>query len=82
MKILIITASLNEEFTKKTDCILQINDTNEVINQKVRADSHLLEIALNDALIYVVKNYLLFDNSFEQSQNLNEVELLLSETKL
>ena len=82
MKILIITASLNEEFTKKADCILQINDTNEIINQKVRADSHLLEIALNDALIYVVKNYLLFDNSFEQSQNLNEVELLLSETKL
>ena len=82
MKILIITASLNEEFTKKVDCILQINDTNEIINQKVRADSHLLEIALNDALIYVVKNYLLFDNSFEQSQNLNEVELLLSETKL
>ena len=66
MKILIITASLNEEFTKKADCILQINDTNEIINQKVRADSHLLEIALNDALIYVVKNYLLFDllNSF------------------
>ena len=63
-------------------CILQINDTNEVINQKVRADSHLLEIALNDALIYVVKNYLLFDKNYEQSQNLNEVELLLSETKL
>ena len=82
MKILIITSSLNKEFSNKADCILQINDTNEVINQKVRADSHLLEIALNDALIYVVKNYLLFDNSFEQSQNLNEVELLLSETKL
>ena len=82
MKILIITSSLNKEFSKKADCILQINDTNEVINQKVRADSHLLEIALNDALIYVVKNYLLFDKNYEQSQNLNEVELLLSETKL
>ena len=82
MKILIITSSLNKEFSKKADSILQINDTNEVINQKVRADSHLLEIALNDALIYVVKNYLLFDKNYEQSQNLNEVELLLSETKL
>lgn len=82
MKILIITSSLNKEFSNKADCILQINDTNEAINQKVRADSHLLEIALNDALIYVVKNYLLFDKNYEQSQNLNEVELLLSETKL
>lgn len=82
MKILIITAALNKEFIEQANCILQINNTNESTNQKVRADSHLLEIALNDALIYVIKNYPLFDKKYEQSQDLNEVELLLSETKL
>lgn len=80
MKLLIITANINNQLSKNADYILQINDSNETKNQKVRADSHLLEFALNDALIYVVKNYSLFD---EQAQNtLNDVEILLSETKL
>ena len=44
-----------------SDAILQINDTNEMHDQNVRADSHLLELAVNDALIYVIKNYPLFN---------------------
>ena len=80
MNIILITANVNNDIKETVDCILQINTTNEDINPKIRADSHLLEIALNDALIYVIKNYLLFDENFEKSQN--DVELLLSETKL
>ena len=50
-----------------SDAILQINDTNEMHDQNVRADSHLLELAVNDALIYVIKNYPLFnfDDKFQ-----------------
>ena len=51
MKILVITADPNSQIMDFSDAILQINDTNEMH----RADSHLLELAVNDALIYVIK---------------------------
>ena len=57
MKILVITADPNSQIMDFSDAILQINDTNEMHDQNVRADSHLLELAVNDALIYVIKNY-------------------------
>lgn len=46
-----------------------------------RADSHLLELAVNDALIYVIKNYPLFNFDDKLPTQINDVELLLSETK-
>ena len=55
MKILVITADPNSQIMDFSDAILQINDTNEMHDQNVRADSHLLELAVNDALIYVIK---------------------------
>lgn len=61
MKILVITADPNSQIMDFSDAILQINDTNEMHDQNVRADSHLLELAVNDALIYVIKNYPLFN---------------------
>lgn len=63
MKILVITADPNSQIMDFSDAILQINDTNEMHDQNVRADSHLLELAVNDALIYVIKNYPLFNLS-------------------
>ena len=54
MKILVITADPNSQIMDFSDAILQINDTNEMHDQNVRADSHLLELAVNDALIYVI----------------------------
>lgn len=80
MKIIMITANPNKQIKHDADCILQINDSSENKNQAIRADSHLLEFALNDALIYVIKNYSLFDK--HASSTLNDVELLLSETKI
>ena len=50
-------------------------------DQNVRADSHLLELAVNDALIYVIKNYPLFNFDDKLPTQINDVELLLSETK-
>ena len=82
MKILVITADPNSQIMDFSDAILQINDTNEMQDQNVRADSHLLELAVNDALIYVIKNYPLFDSDDELPTQINDVELLLSETKL
>lgn len=69
MKILVITADPNSQIMDFSDAILQINDTNEMHDQNVRADSHLLELAVNDALIYVIKNYPLFnfDDKFANS---------------
>ena len=78
MKILVITADPNSQIM---DAILQINDTNEMHDQNVRADSHLLELAVNDALIYVIKNYPLFNFDDKLPTQINDVELLLSETK-
>lgn len=82
MKILVITADPNSQIMDFSDAILQINDTNEMQDQNVRADSHLLELAVNDALIYVIKNYPLFNSDDKLPSQVNDVELLLSETKL
>ena len=81
MKILVITAEPNSQIMDFSDAILQINDTNEMHDQNVRADSHLLELAVNDALIYVIKNYPLFNFDDKLPTQINDVELLLSETK-
>jgi RpiR family carbohydrate utilization transcriptional regulator len=79
--ILLITADPNSQIMDFSDAILQINDTNEMHDQNVRADSHLLELAVNDALIYVIKNYPLFNFDDKLPTQINDVELLLSETK-
>ena len=81
MKILVITADPNSQIMDFSDAILQINDTNEMHDHNVRADSHLLELAVNDALIYVIKNYPLFNFDDKLPTQINDVELLLSETK-
>lgn len=81
MKILVITADPNSQIMDFSDAILQINDTNEMHDQNVRVDSHLLELAVNDALIYVIKNYPLFNFDDKLPTQINDVELLLSETK-
>lgn len=81
MKILVITADPNSQIMDFSDAILQINDTNEMHDQNVRADSHLLELAVNDALIYIIKNYPLFNFDDKLPTQINDVELLLSETK-
>ena len=81
MKILVITADPNSQIMDFSDAILQINDTNEMHDQNVRADSHLLELAVNDALIYVIKNYPLFNFDDKLPTQINDVELFLSETK-
>ena len=81
MKILVITADPNSQIMDFSDAILQINDTNEMHDQNVRADSHLLELAVNDALIYVIKNYPLFNFDDKLPTQINDVELLHSETK-
>ena len=51
MKILVITADPNSQIMDFSDAILQINDTNEMHDQNVRADSHLLELAVNDVVL-------------------------------
>ena len=81
MKILVITADPNSQIMDFSDAILQIYDTNEMHDQNVRADSHLLDLAVNDALIYVIKNYPLFNFDDKLPTQINDVELLLSETK-
>lgn len=80
-RLLLITADPNSQIMDFSDAILQINDTNEMHDQNVRADSHLLELAVNDALIYVIKNYPLFNFDDKLPIQINDVELLLSETK-
>ena len=78
MKILVITADPNSQIMDFSDAILQINDTNEMHDQNVRADSHLLELAVNDALIYVIKNYPLFNFDDKLPTQINDVELFLA----
>ena len=52
MKILVITADPNSQIMDFSDAILQINDTNEMHDQNVRADSHLFFIDFCENIFY------------------------------
>lgn len=83
MKTLVITGELNKQLVDHADCVIRIVEKEHTDFSVYRPDSHLLEMAVNDALLYVVKNYHTITNDLNSSdEGTNDVDLLLSEFKI
>ena len=85
MKIIIVTGELNKPLVEHADCVLRVLEKKDNPMSGMRPDSHLLEFAVNDALLFAVKNYhMIVDNlnGEESGEAVNDVDLLLSKYKL
>lgn len=85
MKIIVVTGELNKPLVEHADCVIRVIEKKDNHISSMRPDSHLLEMAVNDALLYVVKNYHVIMhnlNGNEGGESVNDVDLLLSEFKL
>ena len=82
MKILVITGELNKQLVGNASCVIRIVEKVHSSQLTLRPDSHLLEMAVNDALLYTLKNYKLITNNFGDDNTANDIDLLLSEFKL
>ncbi|RHO19453.1 MurR/RpiR family transcriptional regulator [Amedibacterium intestinale] len=83
MKIIVVTGELNKQLVDKADCVIHIKEKRTVNSYITKPDSHLLEYAINDVLVMMVKNL----SELYESDRLDEireenVERLLSEFKL
>jgi len=85
MKTIIITGELNKQLIDKSDCVIQVSEKEGSEFLMEKPDSHLLEMAVNDALIYVIQNFNAVTDDYKNKDSrttTNEVDLLLSEYKL
>lgn len=84
MAIIVITGEVNDYVQKHANCILHIVEKDESSKSLFNPDSHLLEMALNDAIVYSVTNYNKLSGNNDEVERANslDVELLLSEFKL
>ena len=55
MKIIMITGELNNKIISNADYVIKINEMKSQISSIYKPDSHLLEMSINDALVYVVQ---------------------------
>lgn len=86
MHSIVISGEKSTQLTECADCVLQVVDKQKDRQMRMEPDSHLCEMAVNDAIIYIVRY---FDTFMENAQNVkkkdicgDDVELLLSEYKL
>lgn len=83
MKVVLISAEPSPNLLKKNDICLQVNDVKNESATITRPDSHLVEFAVNDAILYAVRNIL--KASEINSSKLEEKDsmgILLSEFKV
>ena len=55
MKIIMITGELNNKIISNADFVIKINEMKSQISSIYKPDSHLLEMSINDVLVYVVQ---------------------------
>ena len=86
MRSVVITGDGKLQLAEYADCVLQIQDRQKKPPVALEPDSHLCEIAINDAVIYAVRHFEALMKSakdgVDQKDDCDEVELLLSEYKL
>lgn len=83
MKLVVITGELNKQLVSGADEIIRIVEKNNNEGMVIKPDSHLLEIAVNDAILYSVKNYEeLSAVKIDKQTTKDNVDVLLSEFKL
>lgn len=80
MKIIVITGELNKQFVENADEIIKIIEKNTSV--EIKPDSHLLEFAVNEAILFAVKKCkAIYENSKDISEK-ESIDMLLSEFKL
>lgn len=83
MKIIVITGELNKHITEHADEVIHVVEINSNEEMAIKPDSHLLEMAVNDAILYSVKNYKHLSEDVPEKQIEKEnIDALLSEFKL
>lgn len=83
MKVIVITGHLKEDLTNNADYIIKINEIQSQIATAYKPDSHLQEISINDALLYVIRNIKKAQCTSNESLNdKDNIGILLSEFKV
>lgn len=83
MKIIVVTGELNKQITEYVDEVIHVVEINSSAGMAIKPDSHLLEMAVNDAILYSVKNYKQLSDDIAKKQIEKEnIDILLSEFKL
>ncbi len=85
MKSIVISGEKNTQMAESADCVLQITDKKKK-KTVTELDSHLLEFAVSDAILHVVRYYECYVKDMTRNEGCvndgDDVELLLSEYKL
>lgn len=83
MKVIVITGHLKEDLIQNADYIIKINEMQSQVATVYKPDSHLQEISINDALLYVIRNIKkaqITSNEFLNDKD--NIGILLSEFKI
>ncbi|MEG0264646.1 MAG: MurR/RpiR family transcriptional regulator [Erysipelotrichaceae bacterium] len=80
MKIIVITGELNKQFVENADVIIKVVEKNSGF--EIKPDSHLIEFAINEAILYMVKKNKDMNKNGIDINNKENIEMLLSEFKL
>jgi len=85
MRAIVISGESQTSLTAYADCLIHVKEMKK-IPIGGNADSHLLEMAVNDALLYIVKNYdsIVSDEKMVKNdlEDIDDIEIMLSEYKL
>lgn len=86
MHSIVISGECKIQLAQYADCVLQIIDKQRKTGMGIEPDSHLCEMAVSDALLYIVRYFDAFMKSAQDNKEADnysdDVELLLSEYKL
>lgn len=86
MRTIVITGNKQSQMAEYADCVLQVVDKEKKSPVEQEPDSHLSEMAINDAIIYCIRHFDMLmktnEKNEERKNDCDEVELLLSEYKL
>ncbi|MEG2329955.1 MurR/RpiR family transcriptional regulator [Anaerorhabdus sp.] len=80
MKIIVITGELNKQFVENADVIIKIVEKDNGF--EIKPDSHLIEFAINEAILFIVKKNKDMNKNGIDINNKENMEMLLSEFKL
>lgn len=81
MHTLAITGAPHMQLAQQADCVIPVEAEKES-DLDIQPDSHLLEFAINDILIYIMQRYELYEKTSSQSRKkeyIDDLELLISE---
>lgn len=84
MHTLVITGAAHMQLAKDADYVIEVQTKNEG-SMDLQPDSHLLEFAINDTLIYIVQHFSCFMNSAGNNRKtvfIDDVELMISEYRI